>query len=165
MAIGLKEKVTSHDLWLSDQEQGKYIGAHCGYINGRPGCPVATQDATLRGESAEVVTLKLSRLRTKNYTSCDIGAVDGLASQQLKITSPLTIKRWRREYDARSTREVTASLNKTGRIRTIQKKLQRPHGNCVGGGGCSTLCLYSTSPCPRSWPLCCGKICPFVTKR
>jgi hypothetical protein len=64
MAIGLKEKVTSHDLWLSDQEQGKYIGAHRGYINGRPGCPVATQNATLRGES------------TKNYTSCDIGAVE-----------------------------------------------------------------------------------------
>ena len=117
MAIGLKEKVANHDLWLSDQEQGKYIGAHCGYINGRPGCPVATQNATLRGES------------TKNYTSCDIGAVDGPASQQLKITSPLKFKRWRREYDARSTREVTASLNKTGRIRTssaTQKKLQRP---------------------------------------
>ena len=113
----VERKVTSHDLWLSDQEQGKYIGAHHGYINGRPGCPVATQNATLRGES------------TKNYTSCDIGAVDGPASQQLKITSPLKIKRWRREYDARSTREVTASLNKTGRIRTTsatQKKLQRP---------------------------------------
>ena len=26
MAIGLKEKVTSHDLWLSDQEQGKILG-------------------------------------------------------------------------------------------------------------------------------------------
>jgi hypothetical protein len=41
----------------------------------------------------------------------------------------LKIKRWRREYDARSTREVTASLNKTGRIMTpsaTQKKLQRP---------------------------------------
>ena len=129
MAIWLKEKDTSHDLWLSDQEQGKYIGAHRGYINSRPGCPVATQNATLRGESAEVVTFKLSRLRTKTYTSCDIGAVDGPANQQLEITSPLKIKRWRREYDARSTREVTASLNKTGRIRTpsaTQKKLQRP---------------------------------------
>ena len=113
----VERKVINHDLWLSDQVKGKYIGAHRGYINGRPGCPVATQNATLRGES------------TKTYTSCDIGAVDGPASQQLKITSPLKIKRWRREYDARSTREVTASLNKTGRIRTTsatQKKLQRP---------------------------------------
>ena len=59
----VERKVTNHDLWLSDQEQGKYIGAHRGYINGRPGCPVATQNATLRGESAEVVTLK-------NYRGC-----------------------------------------------------------------------------------------------
>ncbi len=90
---------------------------------------MATKNATLRGESAEVVTSKLSRLRTKNYGSCEIGAVDELANQQLEIASPLKIKKWRRKYDARSTREVTASLNKTGRIITSsakKKKLQRP---------------------------------------
>jgi len=72
-----------------------------------------------------------------NYTRCKHQKLyqlrhrrgGGPASQQLQITSPLKIKRWRREYDARSTREVTASLNKTGRIMTpsaTQKKLQRP---------------------------------------